>query len=276
MITLAKHSPTHIYFTGRNVKAANAVIAEAHKAAPDVGLTFLECDFTSLASVQAALKALKHSKLDILICNAGVMAQPLGTSKDGYEIHLAINHLANALVIRTLLPKLLEAAKAPDADVRIVNLTSVAWRAHPAEGVQFSTARTTQDLGFTWKWRRYGQSKLANIVYAAELARRYGKDGLSAVSVHPGVVNTGLVSNLGAAQKALVYVTNIGNVLGTDEGVKNQLWAAAGAKQSELVNGAYYMPVGENANSKLTPVAKSETFGTELWEWTEKALAGFF
>ena len=276
MISLAKHNPTHIYFTGRNVKAANAVIAEAQKATPDVGFTFLECDFTDLASVQAALKNFKHSKLDILLCNAGVMAQPLGISKDGYEIHLAINHLANALVIRTLLPKLLGAAKAPEADVRIVNLTSVGWRAHPAEGVQFSTARSTQDMGFAGKWRRYGQSKLANIVYAAELARRYGKDGLQAVSVHPGVVKTGLVSNLGAAQKALVYVTNLGNVIGTDEGVKNQLWAVAGAKQSELVNGAYYMPIGENANSKLTPVAKSETFGKELWKWTDKALSGFF
>ena len=264
-----------IYFTGRNANAADAVNAKAHEAAPGVGTTFLECDFTDLASVQAALKRFNHPKLDILICNAGVMAQPLGTSKDGYEIHLAINHLANALVIRTLLPRLLEAAKEPGADVRIVSLTSVGWRAHPAEGVQFSTARTVQNLGFAWRWRRYGQSKLANIVYAAELARRYGKNGLRAVSVHPGVVNTGLVSNLGAAHKALVYVANFGNVVGTDEGVKNQLWAAAGSKKNELVNGAFYMPVGENANSKLTAVAKSETFGTELWEWTNNVLVEF-
>lgn len=203
------------------------------------------------------------------------MAAPLGLSADNYEIHFAVNHLANALVIRTLLPRLLDAAASPDADVRVVILTSVGWRAHPSEGVQFSSIRTTQDRGGLWTWRRYGQSKLANIVYAAELARRYERDGLRAVSVHPGVVNTGLVSNLSASKKALVYVGNFGKVVGTDEGVKNQLWAAAGARKDEIVNGAFYLPVGESAQCRLDSVAKSERFATELWDWTEEALERF-
>ena len=238
-------------------------------------MTFLACDFTSLSSVQAGLRGFTHSKLDILICCAGIMAQPLGTSAEGYEIHFAVNHLANALVIRTLLPHLLEATKAPNADVRIVALTSAGWRGHPAEGVQFDTVRSTQDLGVGWRWRRYGQSKLANIVYAAELARRYGREGLTAVSLHPGVVRTALVGDLSRGTKALVYVTNLGNVVSVEQGVKNQLWAAAGAEKGRLVNGAFYMPVGELAQCRLDKVAKSERFGTELWEWTEGVLKDF-
>lgn len=203
---LAKHNPAHIYFAGRNAKAASKLVTETKRVTPNVELTFLECDFTSLASVQAGLKGFKHSKLDILICNAGIMSQPLGTSKDGFEVHFAVNHLANALVIRTLLLRLLEAAQAPNADVRVVSLTSTGYMAHPAEGVRFDTIRSTQDTGLMGGWRRYGQSKIANIVYAAELARRHGQDGIYAVSVHPGVVNTTLVLDLGVAQKALVSI----------------------------------------------------------------------
>lgn len=114
-------------------------------------------------------------------------------------------------MIKTLLPILSRTAdEISDFDVRIVLLTSVGWRAHPAEGVQFSTLKSTQELGWTWEWRRYGQSKLANIVYAAELARRFPM--ITSLSVHPGVVNTGLVSGLNAARKALIYVANLERV----------------------------------------------------------------
>ena len=84
-----------------------------------------------------------------------------------------------------------------------------------------------------------GQSKLANIIYASELAYRYGGGGLSVVSMHPGVVNTSLVSKLSVGHKALVNVANFGYTVGTDEGVKHQLWAAAEAQKSNLVNGAF-------------------------------------
>ena len=203
------------------------------------------------------------------------MAQPIGLSAEGYEIHFAVNHLANALIVRTLLPRLLEAAQAPGADVRIVMLTSVGWRAHPSGGVRFDTIRSVQDHGFGWTWRRYGQSKLANIVHAAELARRYGRDGIVAVSVHPGVVSTPLVGNLPAARKALVYAANPGNVVSPEQGAKNQLWAAAGGKRDDLVNGAFYLPVGELAQCRLDDVAKSEKFAEELWDWTEGVLREF-
>ena len=201
------------------------------------------------------------------------MAQPMGVSKDGYEIHFAINHLGNALIIKHLLPVMLKTAEQPGSDVRIVSLTSVGWRTHPSEGVQFSTIKSTQDLGRLWHWRRYGQSKFANIVYAAELARHH--PSITSTSVHPGVVNTGLVENLGTMHKALVYVANLGNVVKVEEGCLNQLWAAAGGRKEEVVNGAFYMPVGVESQNKLDAKAKDKEFATELWEFTETTLESF-
>jgi len=100
------------------------------------------------------------------------VAKPPALSEDGYEIQFAVNHLAHALIIKTLLPALLKSASKPNSDVRIVNLTSAAWRGAPSGGIRFASLNTTQP-GFIGHWFRYSQSKLANIVYASELARRY-------------------------------------------------------------------------------------------------------
>ncbi|KAI0403437.1 putative short-chain dehydrogenase [Xylaria palmicola] len=270
---LAKRRPSHIYFTGRNAKAGDALISEIKKTSPTVGLTFLEMDFLSLASVKKGCNQFAHDQLDILMCNAGIMFKPPALSKDGYEATFATNHLAHALIIKQLLPTLLKTAEKPDADVRLVSLTSEGWHGHPKEGVKFSALNTTQDHPFG-KLTRYGQSKLANLVYPAEVARRYPQ--IMAVSVHPGVVKTDLVNTLSLTEKALVYIPNL--LMGVPlieekQGCLSQLWVAAGAKRDQLVNGAYYRPVGVLSNSELDEVAKSQEFANKLWTWTDEAIS---
>ena len=142
---------------------------------------------------------------------------------------------------------------------------------NPTGGILFGKLRTTQeDIGVGGEWRRYAQSKLANILYAAELARRH--PNITSVSIHPGVVATGLVGNLSFLNKALVYVTNIGKVQVPANGAWNQLWAAT-AKAGDIVNGAYYEPVA--VLGKLTKNAKDEKLAGKLWEWTDKELEGY-
>jgi NAD(P)-dependent dehydrogenase (short-subunit alcohol dehydrogenase family) len=203
------------------------------------------------------------------------MALPPQTSHDGYEIQFATNHLAHALLIKLLLPTMLRTAELPGGggDVRIVTLTSVGWRGYPRGGIAFPTLRSKQDFGLPGPWRRYGQSKLANIVYAAELARRPPR--LTSVSVHPGVVATELVNRLGVRDKLMVYAGNGWKLNTEEEGVLNQLWAATTADRATLVNGAFYMPVGILAQDKLDKMARSETLAGELWEWTERALRSY-
>ncbi|TVY83326.1 putative oxidoreductase [Lachnellula suecica] len=190
---LAKHKPEHIYFSGRNKKAGESLIAEIRQTIPSCALTFLEMDLSSLASVKAAAQKFAHGRLDVLICNAGIMAKPPALSKDGYEIQFATNHIGHAMLIQQLLPAMLKTAAIPGADVRIVCLSSDGWASHPRGGIKFSELKTVQE-GFYGAGIRYGQSKLANVVYAAELARRY--PSITTVSIHPGVINTGLVTSL--------------------------------------------------------------------------------
>jgi NAD(P)-dependent dehydrogenase (short-subunit alcohol dehydrogenase family) len=119
------------------------------------------------------------------------------------------------------------------------------------------------------------QSKLANIVYARELAKRH--PNITAVSIHPGVVETALVTELGYLRKKFVYVTN--TLIGADpvvrpeQGCYNQVWAAAAAKTSELVNGAMYYPVGKMSNGDLDKTAQDPKLAAKLWDWTNEELA---
>ncbi|KAJ2994514.1 hypothetical protein NUW58_g1535 [Xylaria curta] len=270
---LASRGPSHIYFTGRNAKAGETLIAEIKTANPSVGLTFLEMDFLSLASVKKGCDQFAHNRLDVLMCNAGIMFKPPALSQDGYEATFATNHLAHALIIKLLLPTLQKTAENPSSDVRLISLTSEGWSGHPRQGVNFSTLQTTQDSIFGKLTR---QSKLANIVYAAEVARRYPQ--IMAVSVHPGVVKTDLVNSLSLSEKALVYGANL--VMGVTlmeekQGCLSQLWVAAGARRDQLVNGAYYRPVGVMSDSTLDKIAISEEFAGKLWAWTDEAVARF-
>jgi hypothetical protein len=98
------------------------------------------------------------------------------------------------------------------------------------------------------------------------------------VSVHPGVVTTDLLNTLSAPRKALYRAANwIQGVsfIPPEKGRLNQLWAAAGAQRSELVNGAFYTPVGVLSNGDLDATAKSEEFATELWRWSNEVLDKF-
>ena len=241
-------------------------------------ITFIECDLASLASVHQAAKqfAAASSRLDVLMCNAGVMALPPGLTKDGYEVHFGTNHLGHALLVKLLVPTLLQTAdQVPNPDVRIVFLTSIGFGAHPSGGIVFDNLRTVQDFGLFGPWIRYAQSKLANILYAAELARRYPR--ITTVSVHPGVAATDLVGNLSFIQRALVYVSNFGQVKSSGaEIVANQLWAATttgGNDDEKIVNGGYYVPVG--VLGKHYRCSNSQELAGKLWDWTHKELDGY-
>jgi NAD(P)-dependent dehydrogenase (short-subunit alcohol dehydrogenase family) len=89
------------------------------------------------------------------MCNAGVMAVPPDLSKDGFEIHFALNHLAHAMIIRHLLPILIRTSELPGSDVRVVCLTSEGWRGHPPSGINYDKIRTETGGMMIWILR-YG------------------------------------------------------------------------------------------------------------------------
>ncbi|KAL9130024.1 MAG: hypothetical protein Q9175_007130 [Cornicularia normoerica] len=267
---LAKHNPSHLIFTGRNEKSAQLLLEELQAAASSAKVIFVKCDLASFASIDVAADQIKAAaqRLDILICNAGIMAVPPALTIDGYEIQFGVNHLGHALLIKHLLPTLVRTFKTY-GDARIISLTSIGFHITPPNGIVFSELRTTQEGGMGFGWKRYGQSKLAVVLYGAELAKRY--PSLTVAVIHPGVIATDLVNNLGLLNKAIVYATASRKMVKPEEGVWNSLWAATTDKKN-VKSGAFYEPVGElGKQSKFSVDTKLQA---ELWEYTQKQLQG--
>lgn len=266
---LSAHNPSHIYLAARTASKAEAAISTLRTSFPTTPITHLPLDLSSFSSITAgASQFLSASpRLDVLINNAGVMALPSGITQEGYEIQFGTNHMGHALLTRLLLPRMLETAKLPDADVRIVNLSSAGHQLAPrGGGIVFEGLKTPMENYLTWA--RYGQSKLANVLFTKELAKRY--PAITSVAVHPGVIKTDLYASSSSSNPLLRYgIAAFGGLfmMGLEDGTKNQLWAAT-APKGEVENGAYYTPVGvKNAGSAF---ARDEKLAERLWEWTEE------
>ncbi len=268
-LQFAKHKAGHIWLGARTTSKAEATIEAIKKVVPDAKITHLSMDLTSLSSVAEAAKTFQSQsdRLDILMNNAGIMAVPVGTTKEGYEIQLGTNHIGHALLTKLLLPTLLKTAEQPGSDVRIINLSSMGHQMAPNGGISFDD----HHLPTSSTWVRYGQSKLANILFASELARRY--PSITSAAVHPGVVGTDLANTWSQGNTIIKYLYGIVSpVINKDvpTGTKNQLWASTTPKDT-IQSGAYYVPVGKkNPGSKY---ARDEKLAGELWDWTEKELA---
>lgn len=269
MQAFAKHG-ARVFLAARTPSKAESAISEIKTAVPDANITFLELDLASFESISKAVETFKASsdRLDILMNNAGVFGLPNGLTKDGYEVHFGTNHMGHALLIKLLLPTLQSTAEKPDSDVRIINLSSDGHMTPPKGGLILEGVTTAQEKYGTLPL--YGQSKLANILYTRELAKRFPE--IKTVAVHPGVVDTGLTltfqqSNSWWAKPAYSVLKAV--ILTTPErGARTQLWCAT---SKETKTGVYYIPVGkENAGSGYS---RDEKLVNELWEYTEKELA---
>lgn len=200
--------------------------------------------------------------------NAGIMATPLAETEEGYESQFGTNHIGHALLTKQLLPTLLSTAEEEGSDVRVVNLTSEGHRLAPSQGIVFDDS-TLKTYG---PWARYGQSKLANILFTKEMASRY--PSITSVAVHPGLILTDLYGPNQKTNILLRYGLRIAGPLfmaSIQTGALNQLWAATG-KKSEVSGGKYYTPIArESGGSSL---AQKSDLAQQLWDWTEKELSG--
>ena len=263
---LAKHN-AHVFLGARTPAKAEAAIAEIKKNVPDARITFLELDLASLESVKKAADAFIASsdELHILLNNAGVMALPPSTTKEGYEIQFGTNHMGHALLTKLLMPTLQRSAE-ESSDVRIINVSSTGHQMPPRSGLALKD--TTSDMASYNTWVRYGQSKLANVLFTRELARRY--PAIKSVALHPGGIDTGLSLGFQASHPWLaVLLSPLRFFLKTpQEGALTQLFAATSPKAK---TGQYYVPTAvENAGSKFSQDPK---LAEELWDWTEDQLA---
>jgi NAD(P)-dependent dehydrogenase (short-subunit alcohol dehydrogenase family) len=267
---LAAHSPSRIYLAARTASKASSAIASIRAVVPDAPVEHLPLDLTSFSSIADAANTFKskEKRLDILINNAGVMAMPYSLTKDGYEIQFGTNHVGHALLTKLLLPVLLETAKEPGADVRIINISSIGHLAAPSGGIIFDQKLLEKH----YTWRRYGQAKLANILFTRELASRYPQ--ITSVALHPGVILTDLYASLQGNAFLNFWLAVYGRLFrflpghfkDTAGGALTQTWAATIQKE-KLQNGGLYGPVGIPMTGSR--YARDLGLAKKLWEWTD-------
>ncbi len=140
-------------------------------------------DFDSVVACADQISALDEP-IDVLMCNAGIMALPKLEQVNGLEKQFVVNHLGHYILTRRLLPKV----EAADAS-RIVMVSSIGYKNAPKEGIQFDNLGW--DEGYS-PFTAYGQTKLANALFSRELARRYEGNKVTSNSIHPGLVATNL------------------------------------------------------------------------------------
>lgn len=256
-------------------------------------ISFLQCDLASFPSIEkfAASFLASNERLDLLLAVAGVMMLPPGTTPQGHEVQFGTNHVGHALFIRLLQPLLIRSAtSSPTTDVRVVLYSSEgAELLHPKGGIQFDKLHTDQDTFFALgSWRRYGQSKLANLLYARALARHLEPSGVLVVAVHPGVAKTELARGMRAWDRFILRSIMMGMYDSVEKVVLNGVWASVAPRKDGrngaadsigreeklglIETGQYYKPVGELGPQ--TEILTDDEVADRLWEWTEEELRG--
>ncbi|KAK1715227.1 short-chain dehydrogenase/reductase [Colletotrichum lupini] len=269
VLEYARYDPEKIWLAARNAAAAERTIKEIQDEAPNASIEFIYLELTSIASIRKAARIirLKSSRLDILMLNAGIVAAPPGLTEDGYEMQFGTNYIGSVLLAKLLSPTLLHTAEIPEADARIIFLGSQASSMAPTQGIVFDALKT--DFGEVGAWARYGQSKLAVILYARELAKRQTK--IKVCVVDPGFVDTNWAQSWKSSSYILEALYPLMRMASSsvENGVQNQLWASV---HPDVKSGVYYLPVGKLAVGKGN--LANQKLAQRLWEWTETELEG--
>ncbi|PKI50736.1 hypothetical protein CRG98_028878 [Punica granatum] len=198
----------HVVMGVRNMAAAKEVKDAITKQNPAARIDAMELDLSSIASVRRFASTFSSSglPLNILINNAGIMMTPFMLSKDRIELQFATNHIGHFLLTNRLLETMKNTAERSQKEGRIVNVSSRRHKLSYREGIRFD--RINDQSGYD-SLSSYGQSKLANILHASELARRLKAEGadVTANSVHPGPIATNLFRHSS-------FLTGIINIFG--------------------------------------------------------------
>jgi len=264
-----------LFATGAELYLTARDVDKARKALPELGAVdrvhFLQLELNSLRSVQNCVQHFMkdQKKLNILVCNAGVMHTPFEHTVDGFEQQFGINFLAHFLLF-TLLESALLSGVSSDFASRVVVVSS---SGHRIAGVDFD------DINFSTReyngWLSYGQSKTACIYLANEIERRYGARGVHGLSLHPGSIFSGLQKTVPSRMRAQWKDENVLKVIKSPaQGASTSVFAAV-ARSLEGKGGLYLedcsvsSPVKDGAQSRdpgYAPYAFDQEKAQRLWD----------
>ncbi|KAJ9625763.1 hypothetical protein H2203_004525 [Taxawa tesnikishii (nom. ined.)] len=238
----------HVFMTVRDVAKGSSVIKDIRSSSPDShgSLTLLEVDLSSFASIRAGVTDFlsKSTRLDVLICNAGVMMCPYSTTAEGFEMQLGTNHYGHFLLFQ-LLKSVLEESSTPEHTSRVVFVSSSGHSMGPIrfDDMNFSGGATYD------KHLAYAQSKTANIYAASSIERHFGSStpAIHGISVHPGAIMTDLARHMTPADfesfgASWLEIQKI--MKNPQQGAATQVWAAVTPYFNDK-GGVYCTDVGE-------------------------------
>jgi NAD(P)-dependent dehydrogenase (short-subunit alcohol dehydrogenase family) len=242
---------------GRDSLVVGVVCREISRSAGAGAVTGVVADFSSLAAVRRLAKdvATEHSRLDVLVNNAGTGMLERKETADGFEWQFGVNHLAPFLLTNLLLDALRKGKAA-----RIVNVASMAYARARLDFDDLQAARKKYNT-----FAAYGASKLANILFTLELARRLEGSNVTANCLHPGVVATNIFKNLGTIGKVFTFLGRP-FMLSPTRGAETSIYLASSPDVAK-VTGKFFDKCKE---APLLPHATDMAAARRLWEASER------
>ncbi|KAF5938604.1 hypothetical protein HYC85_022863 [Camellia sinensis] len=260
---LAMHG-VHVVMAVRNTDAGRKVKDAILKENPNAKIDVMELDLSSMVSVRKFASEYKSTDLplNLLINNAGVMAPPFMLTQDKIELQFGTNHIGHFLLTNLLLETMKNTARVSDKEGRIVNVSSEGHRFAYSEGVRFDKINDESSFNTIYA---YGQSKLANILHANELARLLKEEGveITANSLHPGAIATNLLRHHGFLD-GLVNLVGKYVLKNTAQGAATTCYVAL-HPQVKGVTGEYF---SDSNIAKPTAQAKDADLAKKLWDFS--------
>jgi NAD(P)-dependent dehydrogenase (short-subunit alcohol dehydrogenase family) len=249
----------HVTLVGRNSAKLATVAEQIRNQTGNHNIDSILADLSTHAGVQSTAHEFKkrRTRLDVLINNAGAIHMTKRLSEDGLEMTFALNHL-NYFHLSNLLLDVLKAS----APARIINVSSDAHRGHV---IDFDDLQGEKSYS---GWTAYGRSKLMNVLFTYELARRLASKGVTVNAMHPGFVASGFGKNNGTLMSlAMKLISPIART--ADEGASTGIYLAS-SLEVEGVSGKYFVdkqPVDSD------PVSYDQALAGRLWDTSLEMIA---
>jgi WW domain-containing oxidoreductase len=261
---LAKRG-AHVIGTARTLsKAADACDELSSETATGESIkrtiTPLACELTDHGSIRAAATEIRNQfkNLDIVVCNAGIMALPKFESVNGFEQQFMTNHIGHFLLVNLLMDTIMASEAA-----RVVCVSSAAHMQAPTGGIDFENL--DHGKGYS-AFRTYGRSKLANVLFANQLARQFKGTKHTANSLHPGIIATNLGRHMNPLIGLAFGLFGFWAMKNVAQGAATSCYLAANP-DVEGVSGQYF---SDSQLAKALSISKDEALAIRLWDESSK------